>query len=145
MSNWCQHNNVLCVYRYMCVSVKIAVICLQARNSPCFGVQFIPIRLPDTLPIFELLVSTTDEVPQLCIGATESTAANPNSPQLEFELIQLNDVLWLPPGMPPGLSFGLFKFDLQLNLNFFFSRRWHKEGSVCYPNRQRYHCYCPRQ
>lgn len=115
MSNWCHRNNILCIYRYMCVSVKNTVICLQTQNPPCFGVQFIPIRLPDTLPIFELLVSTTDEVPQLCIGATESTAANPNSPQLEFDLIQLNDVLWLPPGMPPGLSFGLFKFDLQLN------------------------------
>lgn len=64
-----------------------------------FDVQFIPIRLPETLPIFELLVSTTDEVPQLCIGATESATTDPNSRQFEFDIIELNNMLWSPPGM----------------------------------------------
>lgn len=94
-------SNSLC--SYVCVNVKKAAICFQAVKPPLCDVQFIPIGLPDALPIFELLVSTTDEVPQLCIGITESATRNPNSRQFAFDIVELSTVLWSSPGMLPNL------------------------------------------
>jgi len=53
--------------------------------------QHIPIRLPDSLPIFELLVLITDEFPQLCVGVRECNYGKPpTSKQLKFDIIELN-------------------------------------------------------
>lgn len=71
-----------------------------------FDLQFIPISLPDSLPIFELLVSTTDEVPQLCVGVRESIKGNPENSR-QFDIVELNNVLWSPTGMPSGSWFML--------------------------------------
>uniref|UniRef100_A0A8C5HSL9 Mitogen-activated protein kinase kinase kinase kinase n=1 Tax=Gouania willdenowi TaxID=441366 RepID=A0A8C5HSL9_GOUWI len=50
--------------------------------------KHIPIRLPDSLPIFELLVSVTDEFPQLCVGVRDHS----NGKQLKFDIIELNGI-----------------------------------------------------
>ncbi|MED6235782.1 hypothetical protein ATANTOWER_000287 [Ataeniobius toweri] len=51
----------------------------------------ISVRLPDPLPIFELLVLVTDEFPQLCVGVREcNNRDTPTSQQLKFEIIELN-------------------------------------------------------
>ncbi|XP_072231937.1 mitogen-activated protein kinase kinase kinase kinase 2 isoform X2 [Leuresthes tenuis] len=53
--------------------------------------KHIPIRLPDSLPIFELLVLITDEFPQLCVGVRECNYGKPpTSQQLKFDIIELN-------------------------------------------------------
>lgn len=50
--------------------------------------KHIAIKLPDTLPIFELLVSVTDEFPQLCVGVRDRKPSD--SQQLQFDIIELN-------------------------------------------------------
>lgn len=53
--------------------------------------KHISVRLPDSLPIFELLVLVTDEFPQLCVGVRECSSGDaPNSQQLKFDIIELN-------------------------------------------------------
>ncbi|KAM9335304.1 mitogen-activated protein kinase kinase kinase kinase 2 [Symphorus nematophorus] len=53
--------------------------------------KHIAIKLPDSLPIFELLVLVTDEFPQLCVGVRDcSNGKGPNSQQLKFDIIELN-------------------------------------------------------
>uniref|UniRef100_A0A8B9KRY0 Mitogen-activated protein kinase kinase kinase kinase 2 n=1 Tax=Astyanax mexicanus TaxID=7994 RepID=A0A8B9KRY0_ASTMX len=50
-------------------------------------------HLPDPLPIFELLVLVTDELPQLCVGVRECRLGNDElqtEQQLEFDIIHLN-------------------------------------------------------
>uniref|UniRef100_A0A7N8Y5F6 non-specific serine/threonine protein kinase n=1 Tax=Mastacembelus armatus TaxID=205130 RepID=A0A7N8Y5F6_9TELE len=54
--------------------------------------KHIAIKLMDFLPIFELLVSVTDEFPQLCVGVRDcSNGKPPTSQQLKFDIIELND------------------------------------------------------
>ncbi|XP_026208447.1 mitogen-activated protein kinase kinase kinase kinase 2 isoform X2 [Anabas testudineus] len=53
--------------------------------------KHIALRLPDSLPIFELLVLVTDEFPQLCVGVRYcSKEKPPTSQQLKFDIIELN-------------------------------------------------------
>ncbi|XP_026176987.1 mitogen-activated protein kinase kinase kinase kinase 2 isoform X2 [Mastacembelus armatus] len=53
--------------------------------------KHIAIKLMDFLPIFELLVSVTDEFPQLCVGVRDcSNGKPPTSQQLKFDIIELN-------------------------------------------------------
>ncbi|KAM9717373.1 mitogen-activated protein kinase kinase kinase kinase 2 isoform 3-T3 [Menidia menidia] len=53
--------------------------------------KHIAVRLPDSLPIFELLVLVTDEFPQLCVGVREcDNGKPPTSQQLKFDIIELN-------------------------------------------------------
>ncbi|CAN9509775.1 unnamed protein product [Ophioblennius macclurei] len=56
--------------------------------------KHIAIRLPDSLPIFELLVSVSDEFPQLCVGVRSCSFKKPansqQQQQLQFDLIELN-------------------------------------------------------
>ncbi|XP_032439244.1 mitogen-activated protein kinase kinase kinase kinase 2 isoform X3 [Xiphophorus hellerii] len=60
--------------------------------------KHIPVRLPESLPIFELLVLVTDEFPQLCVGVRESkNEESPTSQQLKFDIIELN----APPAPVP--------------------------------------------
>ncbi|XP_056298700.1 mitogen-activated protein kinase kinase kinase kinase 2 isoform X2 [Pseudoliparis swirei] len=53
--------------------------------------KHIALRLPDSLPIFELLVLVSDEFPQLCVGVRDlSNGKQPISEQLQFDIIELN-------------------------------------------------------
>ncbi|XP_035463622.1 mitogen-activated protein kinase kinase kinase kinase 2 isoform X6 [Scophthalmus maximus] len=53
--------------------------------------KHIATRLPDSLPVFELLVLVTDEFPQLCVGVRDcSNGKPPTSQQLKFDIIELN-------------------------------------------------------
>ncbi|XP_036001989.1 mitogen-activated protein kinase kinase kinase kinase 2 isoform X2 [Fundulus heteroclitus] len=53
--------------------------------------KHIPMRLPESLPIFELLVLVTDEFPQLCVGVREcKNGDSPTSQQLQFDTIELS-------------------------------------------------------
>uniref|UniRef100_A0A7N6AHS8 Mitogen-activated protein kinase kinase kinase kinase n=1 Tax=Anabas testudineus TaxID=64144 RepID=A0A7N6AHS8_ANATE len=62
--------------------------------------KHIALRLPDSLPIFELLVLVTDEFPQLCVGVRYcSKEKPPTSQQLKFDIIELNGTPASVPGM----------------------------------------------
>ncbi|XP_059932920.1 mitogen-activated protein kinase kinase kinase kinase 2 isoform X2 [Gadus macrocephalus] len=50
--------------------------------------KHIAITLPESLPVFELLVLVTDEFPQLCIGVRSRTSST--DPQLNFDIVELN-------------------------------------------------------
>ncbi|TNM93474.1 hypothetical protein fugu_001650 [Takifugu bimaculatus] len=64
---------------FLCAAVPSGLVLLLWYEplQKFMHLKFIPISLPDSLPIFELLVSTTDEVPQLCVGVRESIKGNP--------------------------------------------------------------------
>ncbi|KAM7365907.1 hypothetical protein PAMP_015387 [Pampus punctatissimus] len=71
--------------RKFAVSVKIP------DTKGCRRCSHIALRLPDILPIFELLVLVTDEFPQLCIGVKDySNGKTSTSQQLKFDIIELN-------------------------------------------------------
>jgi len=55
------------------------------------------VPLPDPLPIFELLVLMSDELPQLCVGVQESPEQQ-NECQLKFDIIHLNGMANPQPG-----------------------------------------------
>uniref|UniRef100_A0A669EFN0 Mitogen-activated protein kinase kinase kinase kinase n=1 Tax=Oreochromis niloticus TaxID=8128 RepID=A0A669EFN0_ORENI len=61
--------------------------------------------LPDSLPIFELLVLATDEFPQLCVGVRDcSNDKPPTGQQLRFDIIELNGA----PVPVPGRTVSVF-------------------------------------
>uniref|UniRef100_A0A671VSW3 Mitogen-activated protein kinase kinase kinase kinase 2 n=1 Tax=Sparus aurata TaxID=8175 RepID=A0A671VSW3_SPAAU len=61
--------------------------------------KHIAIKLPDPLPIFELLVLVTDEFPQLCVGVRDCSNGKCSiSQQLKFDIVELNS----PPISAPG-------------------------------------------
>ncbi|XP_064787915.1 mitogen-activated protein kinase kinase kinase kinase 2-like isoform X3 [Oncorhynchus masou masou] len=72
--------------------------------------KHIDIRLPDPLPIFELLVLVTDEFPQLCVGVRDCTAEKgkpPTNQQLKFDIVELNGTPnSSPESMPVGAGPG---------------------------------------
>uniref|UniRef100_A0A673Y0Y5 Mitogen-activated protein kinase kinase kinase kinase n=1 Tax=Salmo trutta TaxID=8032 RepID=A0A673Y0Y5_SALTR len=64
--------------------------------------KHIDIRLPDSLPIFELLVLVKDEFPQLCVGVGDCAAEGgkpPTNQQLKFDIIELNGTPNSSPAM----------------------------------------------
>ena len=85
---WCMYMN------RVCKTCKIGL-------STLFPSQHIDIRLPDSLPIFELLVLVKDEFPQLCVGVGDCAAEGgkpPSNQQLKFDIIELNGT----PNSSPG-------------------------------------------
>lgn len=66
--------------------------------------KHIAISLPDSLPIFELLVIVTDEFPQLCVGVRDCItdgAKSVTNQRLKFEIIELNGTPNSPPDHGP--------------------------------------------
>ncbi|XP_010892996.1 mitogen-activated protein kinase kinase kinase kinase 6 isoform X2 [Esox lucius] len=51
----------------------------------------VAVSLPETLPIFELLVLETDELPQLCVGVRGPRVPVNDSERIHFDIIHLND------------------------------------------------------
>uniref|UniRef100_A0A8C3B0R2 non-specific serine/threonine protein kinase n=1 Tax=Cyclopterus lumpus TaxID=8103 RepID=A0A8C3B0R2_CYCLU len=67
--------------------------------------KHIAMRLPDSLPIFELLVLVSDEFPQLCVGVRDfSNGKQPISQQLKFDIIELNSTPISAPGRTASLG-----------------------------------------
>ncbi|XP_031440354.1 mitogen-activated protein kinase kinase kinase kinase 2 isoform X2 [Clupea harengus] len=62
--------------------------------------KHIAMSLPDSLPVFELLVVVTDEFPQLCVGVRECSGGGEDTEagqQLKFDIVNLNG---LPSSQP---------------------------------------------
>uniref|UniRef100_A0A3Q2EEH5 Mitogen-activated protein kinase kinase kinase kinase n=2 Tax=Cyprinodon variegatus TaxID=28743 RepID=A0A3Q2EEH5_CYPVA len=81
---------------FLCAAVPSGLVLLLWYEplQKFMHLKHISVRLPDSLPIFELLVLVSDEFPQLCVGVRESENA---SRQLHFDIIELND----PPAAAP--------------------------------------------
>ncbi|XP_036403754.1 mitogen-activated protein kinase kinase kinase kinase 2 [Megalops cyprinoides] len=61
--------------------------------------KHIPVCLPDPLPIFELLVLESDELPQVCVGVRGCVSggkAQPTNQRLQFDIIPLNSTASSP-------------------------------------------------
>ncbi|XP_041099177.1 mitogen-activated protein kinase kinase kinase kinase 5-like, partial [Polyodon spathula] len=69
---------------------------LHRQHLPVWSAAFQPrpaavhfgVSLPDPLPVFELLVQGSDELPWVCVGVRKPLRPNQ---ELEFNIIHLND------------------------------------------------------
>uniref|UniRef100_A0A8C2K0C9 Mitogen-activated protein kinase kinase kinase kinase 2-like n=1 Tax=Cyprinus carpio TaxID=7962 RepID=A0A8C2K0C9_CYPCA len=77
---------------FLCAAVPSGLVLLLWYEplQKFMHLKHIAVPLPDPLPIFELLVLMTDELPQLCVGVQESLQQQ-NERQLKFDIINLND------------------------------------------------------
>uniref|UniRef100_A0A8B9KIL6 Mitogen-activated protein kinase kinase kinase kinase 2 n=1 Tax=Astyanax mexicanus TaxID=7994 RepID=A0A8B9KIL6_ASTMX len=80
---------------FLCAAVPSGLVLLLWYEplQKFMHLKHIPVSLPDPLPIFELLVLVTDELPQLCVGVRECRLGNDElqtEQQLEFDIIHLN-------------------------------------------------------
>ncbi|XP_051955552.1 mitogen-activated protein kinase kinase kinase kinase 2-like [Xyrauchen texanus] len=57
--------------------------------------------LPESLPIFELLVQETEELPQVCVGVRSPPGHRELTGQMHFDIIHLDDT---PHSLPDGKS-----------------------------------------
>uniref|UniRef100_A0A665VYC9 Mitogen-activated protein kinase kinase kinase kinase n=1 Tax=Echeneis naucrates TaxID=173247 RepID=A0A665VYC9_ECHNA len=86
---------------FLCAAVPSGLVLLLWYEplQKFMHLKHIPMRLPDSLPVFELLVLVTDEFPQLCVGVREcSNGKPPASQQLQFDIIELNGATVSTPG-----------------------------------------------
>uniref|UniRef100_A0A8C1TPU2 Mitogen-activated protein kinase kinase kinase kinase n=1 Tax=Cyprinus carpio TaxID=7962 RepID=A0A8C1TPU2_CYPCA len=76
---------------FLCAAVPSGLVLLLWYEplQKFMHLKHIAVPLPDPLPIFELLVLMTDELPQLCVGVQESLQQQ-NERQLKFDIINLN-------------------------------------------------------
>ncbi|KAL0970418.1 hypothetical protein UPYG_G00241700 [Umbra pygmaea] len=80
---------------FLCGAVPSGIVLLLWYDplQKFMQLKHIDLRLPDPLPIFELLVIATDEFPQLCVGVRDCIAEGGTTltnPQLKFDIIELN-------------------------------------------------------
>ncbi|XP_037537629.1 mitogen-activated protein kinase kinase kinase kinase 2 [Nematolebias whitei] len=78
---------------FLCAAVPSGLVLLLWYEplQKFMHLKHIAVRLPDTLPVFELLVLATEEFPQLCVGVRPSGEGNTtSSQQLKFDIIELN-------------------------------------------------------
>uniref|UniRef100_A0A8B9KK09 Mitogen-activated protein kinase kinase kinase kinase 2 n=1 Tax=Astyanax mexicanus TaxID=7994 RepID=A0A8B9KK09_ASTMX len=63
---------------FLCAAVPSGLVLLLWYEplQKFMHLKHIPVSLPDPLPIFELLVLVTDELPQLCVGVRECRLGN---------------------------------------------------------------------
>uniref|UniRef100_A0A665VZ45 non-specific serine/threonine protein kinase n=1 Tax=Echeneis naucrates TaxID=173247 RepID=A0A665VZ45_ECHNA len=91
---------------FLCAAVPSGLVLLLWYEplQKFMHLKHIPMRLPDSLPVFELLVLVTDEFPQLCVGVREcSNGKPPASQQLQFDIIELNGATVSTPGRTNSL------------------------------------------
>uniref|UniRef100_A0A3B3T4K4 Mitogen-activated protein kinase kinase kinase kinase 2 n=1 Tax=Paramormyrops kingsleyae TaxID=1676925 RepID=A0A3B3T4K4_9TELE len=94
---------------FLCGAVPSGVVLLLWYDPLQKFLQFkhIAVALPESLPIFELLVLESDELPQLCVGVRcvrpELQVSSANQ-QLSFDIINLNSTTYTEPdGEPLGV------------------------------------------
>uniref|UniRef100_A0A673J790 non-specific serine/threonine protein kinase n=1 Tax=Sinocyclocheilus rhinocerous TaxID=307959 RepID=A0A673J790_9TELE len=93
---------------FLCAAVPSGLVLLLWYEplQKFMHLKHIAVPLPDPLPIFELLVLMTDELPQLCVGVQESLQQQ-NERQLKFDIIHLNGT----PNPQPGKAVQVTQLD----------------------------------
>uniref|UniRef100_A0AAY4BHP1 Mitogen-activated protein kinase kinase kinase kinase n=1 Tax=Denticeps clupeoides TaxID=299321 RepID=A0AAY4BHP1_9TELE len=87
---------------FLCAAVPTGLVLLMWYDplQKFMHLKHIAVSLPETLPIYELLVVVTDEFPQLCVGVMESSGksdATSANQLLQFNIINMNG---LPASQP---------------------------------------------
>ncbi|KAG7235442.1 hypothetical protein INR49_002673 [Caranx melampygus] len=78
---------------FLCAAVPSGLVLLLWYEplQKFMHLKHIAVRLPDFLPVFELLVLVTDEFPQLCVGVRDcNNGKPPTNQELKFDIIELN-------------------------------------------------------
>uniref|UniRef100_A0AAY4BH71 non-specific serine/threonine protein kinase n=1 Tax=Denticeps clupeoides TaxID=299321 RepID=A0AAY4BH71_9TELE len=88
---------------FLCAAVPTGLVLLMWYDplQKFMHLKHIAVSLPETLPIYELLVVVTDEFPQLCVGVMESSGksdATSANQLLQFNIINMNGL----PASQPG-------------------------------------------
>lgn len=80
--------------------------CEILKISPCyvsspsvFLSQHIALCLPESLPIFELFVQETEDLPQVCVGVRTPPDKRDTSGKMHFDIIHLDDTPYSLPGV----------------------------------------------
>uniref|UniRef100_A0A671QJI0 non-specific serine/threonine protein kinase n=1 Tax=Sinocyclocheilus anshuiensis TaxID=1608454 RepID=A0A671QJI0_9TELE len=88
---------------FLCAVVPTGLVLLMWYEplQKFMQLKHIALNLPESLPIFELLVKETEELPQVCVGVRSHPRQKDNTGQMHFDIIHLDDT---PQSLPDGES-----------------------------------------
>ncbi|XP_067280283.1 mitogen-activated protein kinase kinase kinase kinase 6 isoform X2 [Pseudorasbora parva] len=88
---------------FLCAAVPSGLILLMWYEplQKFMQLKHIALSLPESLPIFELLVQETEELPQVCVGVRCCPHQSDTTGQMHFDIIHLDDT---PQSLPDGES-----------------------------------------
>uniref|UniRef100_A0A8C1VK57 Mitogen-activated protein kinase kinase kinase kinase n=1 Tax=Cyprinus carpio TaxID=7962 RepID=A0A8C1VK57_CYPCA len=88
---------------FLCAAVPTGLVLLMWYEplQKFMQLKHIALNLPESLPIFELLVNETEELPQVCVGVRSHPCQKDNTGQMHFDIIHLDDT---PQSQPDGES-----------------------------------------
>uniref|UniRef100_A0A8C1VPH3 non-specific serine/threonine protein kinase n=1 Tax=Cyprinus carpio TaxID=7962 RepID=A0A8C1VPH3_CYPCA len=78
---------------FLCAAVPTGLVLLMWYEplQKFMQLKHIALNLPESLPIFELLVNETEELPQVCVGVRSHPCQKDNTGQMHFDIIHLDD------------------------------------------------------
>ncbi|XP_052393491.1 mitogen-activated protein kinase kinase kinase kinase 2 [Carassius gibelio] len=88
---------------FLCAAVPTGLVLLMWYEplQKFMQLKHIALNLPESLPVFELLVNETEELPQVCVGVRSHPCQKDNTGQMYFDIIHLDDT---PQSLPDGES-----------------------------------------
>ncbi|XP_067233090.1 mitogen-activated protein kinase kinase kinase kinase 6 isoform X1 [Chanodichthys erythropterus] len=88
---------------FLCAAVPSGLVLLMWYDplQKFMQLKHIALSLPESLPIFELLVQETEELPQVCVGVRSRPRISDTTGQMYFDIIHLDDT---PQSLPDGES-----------------------------------------
>uniref|UniRef100_A0A8C2BSI1 non-specific serine/threonine protein kinase n=1 Tax=Cyprinus carpio TaxID=7962 RepID=A0A8C2BSI1_CYPCA len=88
---------------FLCAAVPTGLVLLMWYEplQKFMQLKHIALNLPDSLPVFELLVNETEELPQVCVGVRSRPRQKDNTGQMHFDIIHLDDK---PQSLPGSLE-----------------------------------------
>ncbi|XP_026051204.1 mitogen-activated protein kinase kinase kinase kinase 6 [Carassius auratus] len=88
---------------FLCAAVPTGLVLLMWYEplQKFMQLKHIALNLPESLPVFELLVNETEELPQVCVGVRSRPCQKDNTGQMHFDIIHLDDT---PQSQPDGES-----------------------------------------
>ncbi|XP_051533410.1 mitogen-activated protein kinase kinase kinase kinase 6 isoform X3 [Myxocyprinus asiaticus] len=88
---------------FLCAVVPTGLVLLMWYEplQKFMQLKHIALSLPESLPIFELLVQETEELPQVCVGVRNPPGNRDPTGQMHFDIIHLDDT---PQCLPDGES-----------------------------------------
>uniref|UniRef100_A0A673HVE9 Mitogen-activated protein kinase kinase kinase kinase 2-like n=1 Tax=Sinocyclocheilus rhinocerous TaxID=307959 RepID=A0A673HVE9_9TELE len=86
---------------FLCAAVPTGLVLLMWYEplQKFMQLKHIALNLPESLPIFELLVKETEELPQVCVGVRSRPRQKDNTGQMHFDIIHLDDTPQSLPGV----------------------------------------------
>ncbi|XP_051533408.1 mitogen-activated protein kinase kinase kinase kinase 6 isoform X1 [Myxocyprinus asiaticus] len=86
---------------FLCAVVPTGLVLLMWYEplQKFMQLKHIALSLPESLPIFELLVQETEELPQVCVGVRNPPGNRDPTGQMHFDIIHLDDTPQCLPGV----------------------------------------------